>query len=34
MLKDGDAPLRLNKFIANSGVCVRREADCSSPQAP
>lgn len=26
-LKDGDAPLRLNKFIANSGVCVRREAD-------
>ena len=26
-LKDADAPLRLNKFIANSGVCVRREAD-------
>jgi len=26
-LKDGDAPLRLNKFIANSGVCVRKEAD-------
>ncbi|MBK13178.1 MAG: pseudouridine synthase [Crocinitomicaceae bacterium] len=26
-LKDVDAPLRLNKFIANSGVCVRREAD-------
>lgn len=26
-LKDGDAPLRLNKFIANAGVCVRREAD-------
>ena len=27
MIKDGDAPLRLNKFIANAGVCVRREAD-------
>ena len=26
-LKDADAPLRLNKFIANAGVCVRREAD-------
>ncbi len=26
-LKDLDAPLRLNKFIANSGVCVRRQAD-------
>ncbi len=26
-LKDIDAPLRLNKFISNSGVCVRREAD-------
>jgi len=26
-LKDVDAPLRLNKFISNSGVCVRREAD-------
>ena len=26
-LKDADAPLRLNKFISNAGVCVRREAD-------
>jgi len=26
-LKDPNAPIRLNKFIANSGVCARREAD-------
>ena len=26
-LKDPDAPIRLNKFIANAGVCARREAD-------
>lgn len=26
-LKDPDAPIRLNKFIANAGVCPRREAD-------
>ncbi len=26
-VKDPDAPVRLNKFIANSGVCSRREAD-------
>ena len=26
-LKDPQAPIRLNKFIANSGVCARREAD-------
>ena len=25
--KDPSAPIRLNKFIANSGVCARREAD-------
>ena len=26
-LEDPDAPLRLNKFLANAGVCSRREAD-------
>ncbi len=26
-LKDPSAPIRLNKFISNSGVCARREAD-------
>jgi len=26
-LKDPSAPIRLNKYIANSGVCARREAD-------
>lgn len=26
-LKDPNAPIRLNKFIANAGVCPRREAD-------
>ncbi len=26
-LKDANAPIRLNKFISNSGVCARREAD-------
>ena len=26
-LKGPDAPIRLNKFIANAGVCARREAD-------
>lgn len=26
-LKGADAPLRLNKFIANAGVCARKEAD-------
>ncbi len=26
-LKDPDAPIRLNKFIANAGICARKEAD-------
>ena len=26
-LEDPNAPIRLNKFLANAGVCSRREAD-------